>query len=310
MPIPVLRETDSTSTVAGHQYRTADRPVQAALHVLAASFMFALIGAFVREASNSLPNEVVVFFRNVLVLVFIIPVFALKRSKPVVTSAKMHLHVLRASAGLVSMYCYFYSLAHMKLAEAVLLSYTSPLIIPVIAFLWLREPIGRRVGMAIAMGFVGVLLILKPGLGIFQPVSLVALCAALFASLGMVSIRRMSETELPETIVFSYTLLSALISAVPLAWAWQAPTGCTWAILACIGLAAMVGQLLMTKGYALAPIAQVGPFVYCSVVFASVIGWVVWGESLDALSITGSILVFLASIVAARAGIRRDPDRA
>lgn len=286
----------------GHTYRTADEPVKGALCILGASFMFALVGAFVRAASASLPNEVVVFFRNALVLVFLMPVFAAQRSMPVMTGGKMPFHVLRALAGLVSMYCYFYSLAHMKLAEAVLLSYTSPLFIPVIAFFWLHEPLNKGVRAAILIGFAGVLLILKPGLSIFQPVALLALTASLFASLAMVTIRRMSDTERPETIVFFYTLLSTVISAVPLAWAWQRPGKDALVVLFFLGLAAMAGQLLMTKGYGLAPAAQVGPFVYCSVVFASIIGWVFWGESLDVLSITGSILVFVAGVIAARAG--------
>lgn len=122
------------------------------------------------------------------------------------------------------------------------------------------------------------LLILKPGLSIFQPVALVALSAALFASLAMVTIRRMSDTERPESIVFFFTLLSTVISAVPLTWAWQVPGREALVILVFLGLAAMAGQLLMTKGYGLAPAAQVGPFVYCSVVFASIIGWVFWGS--------------------------------
>jgi drug/metabolite transporter (DMT)-like permease len=92
-----------------------------------------------------------------------------RRSLPVVTTGRMHLHVLRALAGLVAMYCYFYTLAHMKLAEAVLLSYTSPLIIPVIALVWLHEPMGRRVRTAIVIGFAGVLLLLKPGCQSFSP---------------------------------------------------------------------------------------------------------------------------------------------
>lgn len=280
--------------------------MKGALCILGASFMFAVLGALVRAASASLPNEVVVFFRNAFVLVFLLPVFAVRRSLPVITTGKMHLHVLRALAGLVAMYCYFYTLAHMKLAEAVLLSYTSPLIIPVIAFFWLHEPLGRAVRAAIVIGFTGVLLLLKPGLSIFQPVALLALTAALFASLAMVSIRRMSETELPETIVFSYTLLSTVISAVPLFWAWQTPGREAWVILLFMGLAATAGQLLMTKGYGLAPAAQVGPFVYCSVVFASGIGWVFYDESLDALSIAGSVLVFLAGVIAARTGVRKD----
>ena len=266
--------------------------------------MFALIGAFVRAASATLPNEMVVFFRNALVLVFLMPIFAARRSLPMMSGGKMHLHVLRALAGLVSMYCYFYSLAHMKLAEAVLLSYTSPLFIPVIAFLWLHEPLNRGVRAAIITGFAGVLLILKPGLSIFQPVALIALTAALFASLAMVTIRRMSDTERPEIIVFYYTLLSTVISAVPLAWTWQTPGKEALVILFFLGLAAMAGQLLMTRGYGLAPVAQVGPFVYCSVVFASIIGWLFWGESLGVPSICGSVLVFIAGIIAARAGVR------
>ncbi|MBP6938376.1 MAG: DMT family transporter [Deltaproteobacteria bacterium] len=270
--------------------------------------MFALLGAFVRAASAMLPNEMVVFFRNALVLVFLMPLFAARRSLPAMSGGKMHLHVLRASAGLVSMYCYFYALAHMKLAEAVLLSYTSPLFIPIIAFLWLHEPLNRRIRIAVLIGFAGVLLILKPGLSIFQPVALVALSAALFASLAMVTIRRMSDTERPESIVFFFTLLSTVISAVPLTWAWQVPGREALVILVFLGLAAMAGQLLMTKGYGLAPAAQVGPFVYCSVVFASIIGWVFWGESLDPLSVVGSLLVFLAGITAARAGVRRNTD--
>ena len=270
--------------------------------------MFALLGAFVRAASAMLPNEMVVFFRNALVLVFLMPLFAARRSLPAMSGGKMHLHVLRASAGLVSMYCYFYALAHMKLAEAVLLSYTSPLFIPIIAFLWLHEPLNRRIRIAVLIGFAGVLLILKPGLSIFQPVALVALSAALFASLAMVTIRRMSDTERPEIIVFYYTLLSTVISAVPLTWAWQVPGREALVILVFLGLAAMAGQLLMTKGYGLAPAAQVGPFVYCSVVFASIIGWVFWGESLDPLSVVGSLLVFIAGITAARAGVRQNTD--
>ena len=270
--------------------------------------MFALLGAFVRAASAMLPNEMVVFFRNALVLVFLMPLFAARRYLPAMSGGKMHLHVLRASAGLVSMYCYFYALAHIKLAEPVLLSYTCPLFTPLIAFLWLHEPLNRMIRIAVARGFAGVLLILKPGLSIFQPVALVALSAGLFASLAMVTIRRMSDTERPESIVFFFTLLSTVISAVPLTWAWQVPGREALVILVFLGLAAMAGQLLMTKGYGLAPAAQVGPFVYCSVVFASIIGWVFWGESLDPLSVVGSLLVFLAGITAARAGVRQNTD--
>ncbi len=112
----------------------------------------------------------------------------------------------------------------------------------------------------------------------------------------------MSETELPETIVFSYSLICAAISAIPLLWAWQTPDATSIVMLVFIGAAATAGQFLLTRGYGMAPAAQVGPFVYTSVVFASIFGWVFWAESLDAFTIMGSALVFLSGVIAARAG--------
>ena len=142
--------------------------------------------------------------------------------------------------------------------------------------------------------------ILKPGLGIFQPVSIIALLAGIAASMAMVTIRRMSVSEPPGRIVFYYTLLSTIISAVPLFWAWEMPGGTTLSILVLVGLVAMTGQFLMTKGYSMAPAAQVGPFIYATVVFAAIFGWIFWDESLDPFTWVGSTLVCVAGVVATR----------
>ena len=275
-----------------------------ALNILAASLMFAVMGALVRLASTAVPGELVVFFRNFFALVFLMPILLGRRGgfsmRPSPFMARFHL--FRALAGLTAMYCYFYALAHMKLAEAVLLSYTSPLFIPVIARIWLREPLGRQVIGAVLVGFAGVMLILKPGLEVFQPVALVALLSAVLASLAMVSIRRMSFSEPPYRIVLYYTLLSTLISGAPLSWSWQTPSLPAFGVLFLTGMVAVTGQLFMTKGYSLAPAALVVPFIYGAVIFAALIGWVFWGESLDLLTGAGAVLVCSAGIIAARAG--------
>lgn len=268
-----------------------------ALNILGSSLGFAILGALVRLASESLPNEVVVFFRNAMVLVFLVPLFALRGKTPVITPGKTRFHLIRAASGLAAMYCYFYALAHMKLAEAVLLSYTTPLFIPIIALVWLREPIGPRVRGAVVIGFAGVLLILKPGFSIFEPVALLAVAASLFSSFAMVSIRRMADTERPDSIVFYYTLFATLISALPLFRSWQTPGGTEIVVIIAIGITAMIAQLLITRGYSLAPAAQVGPFVYCTVIFASIIGWIFWDESLNLLSLAGAVLIFMAGIM-------------
>jgi len=262
--------------------------------------MFAVMGALIRTASVDMPNEMIVFFRNLFALFFIIPIFIAKNSLHDIRTEKPLLHILRSAAGLCAMYCYFYALARMKLAEAVLLSYTSPLFIPLIALLWLRESIHRVVRFAVVIGFFGVVLILKPGLAIFQVVSVIALIAGVFASVAMTTIRKMSESEPPGRIVFYYTLLSTLISAIPIIWSWQTPRQPTLLVMLMVGFVAMIGQILMTRGYSAAPAARVGPFIYSTVVFATLIGWIFWDESLDIFSWIGAILVCIAGIIATR----------
>ena len=283
-------------------YRSSRKnlPVQGSLYILGSAFMFAIMGVLVRIASASLPNEMIVFFRNFFALVFVIPIVIMRVGLPEIRTHKPLLHVLRCAAGLTAMYCYFFALAHMKLAEAVLLSYTSPLFNPLIALVWLREPVSRTIRAAVFIGFLGVVFILKPGLGIFQPVSIIALLAGMSVSVAIVTIRRMSDSESPGRIVFYYTLLSTVISAVPLFWAWEMPTNNTLIILVFVGLVAMAGQFLMTKGYSLAPAAQVGPFIYATVVFATIFGWIFWDESLDLFTLIGATLVCVAGIVATR----------
>ena len=100
-------------------------------------------------------------------------------------------------------------------------------------------------------------------------------------------------------IVFYFTVLSTLMSAVPLVWLWQSPEPRIWWFLIFIGFLAAVGQFLLTKGYGLAPAAQVGPFTYVNIVFAALFGWLFWEESLDALTWIGALLICIAGIVAA-----------
>jgi drug/metabolite transporter (DMT)-like permease len=143
-------------------------------------------------------------------------------------------------------------------------------------------------------------LILKPGLEVFQPVTIVGLAAGVLAALAMVSIRRMSTSEPTIRIVFYFTVLGTLISAVPLIWSWQSPQPRIWWLLILIGLLAAVGQILLTKGYSLAPAAQMGPFTYGNVVFATLLGWIFWGESLDAMTWVGAVLICIAGIITTR----------
>jgi drug/metabolite transporter (DMT)-like permease len=199
------------------------------------------------------------------------------------------------------MTCFFYAIARMRLAEAVLLNYSLPLFTPPIARLWLGERVPPGLGRALAVGFAGLLLILKPGLGLFQPVALVALAAALFAAVAQVGVRSLTRTEPVTRIVFYFGLVSTLVSAVPLLYAGDWPPPKLFGLLIGLGLCATLGQLLLTRAYSYAPAAQVGPFIYSSVVFAGLFDWIFWQALPDLWFVAGGVLVVVAGVLTLRA---------
>ena len=284
--------------VRAEAYR--NQPIAGALFVLGASFMFAMMGTLVKVVSTSLNNEMVVFFRNVCALIFILPWLSYSRPSGGIKTSCLRLHLLRSATGLGAMYCFFYAIAQLQLSEAFLLFSTSPIFIPLIAFMWMREEVKYRTRWAVIAGFIGIVLILKPGVGIFQPAMLVALAGGFLAAVAMVTIRRMSISEPTIRIVFYFTICSTVVSAGPLSWSWQTPMPGIWWLLILIGLLAAVGQFFLTKGYSMAPAAQVGPLTYGNVVFATINGWIFWGETMDLLTWAGAFLVCMAGIITTR----------
>lgn len=270
-----------------------------ALLMIASGLLFAGMGVMIKHVSKSLPNEMTVFFRNAMGLLALAP-WLWHRGWHELKTKRPLSHLVRGLAGLAAMYCYFYAIAHMPLAEATLLNYSTPLFVPFIAVLWLRESVPYRLWPAIGVGFVGILLILKPGLDLFTPVALIGVASGLFAAVAMVSIRRLTRSEPTLRIVFYFSAIGTAVSAVPLWWSWQTPDPTLWVPLILMGALASLAQMLLTRAYAYAPAAQVGPFTYSTVVFAVLVGWFLWGEVLDVLSLVGAVFVCLAGILSIR----------
>lgn len=282
----------------------SDHLPRGATLMLVSGLLFAAAGAVVKDVATSLPNEMVVFFRSLIGLVALTP-WLVHRGPRYFATRKLGAHLVRALAGLAAMYCYFYALGRLPLAEAVLLNYSSPLFIPLAALLWVGEGFSYRLWWPIGIGFVGIALILKPGLSLLAPIALIGLAAGVFSALAMAGIRRLTSTEPATRVVFYFSLVSALVSAVPLAWAWRTPDPALWLKLLLIGALATAGQLFMTRAYAHAPAAQVGPFMYGTVVFAGLFGWWLWGETPDLASLAGALLVAAAGILTIRLGGRQ-----
>lgn len=269
------------------------------LAMVLAAFFFAAMSAAVKAASAEVPTAMVVFFRNAASLAVLLP-WALRQPPRDLRTGVLKEHLVRGLFGLGAMSLFFIGLAHLRLADAVLLNYTLPLFLPVIERLWLREPIPNGVWTPLGVGFVGILIILKPGTGLFQPMALLVLLSALLAAIAQVGIRRLTATESVTKIVFYFATLATLVSAPPAAVAWRTPTPLTWFWLIACGVLATAGQIFMTRAYASAPAARVGPFLYTSVVFSGTLDWMIWKVLPDGLFVLGALIVVLAAVLALR----------
>ncbi len=270
-----------------------------ALYMLASAILFASMAATVRVASRELPNAPIVFFRHFIMLVFLLP-WLWREGRHALDTDDLPGHLARGLAGVSSAACYFYALARLRLADAVLLAQSLPLFIPLVERAWLGARVPRRLWGVLGLGFAGLLLILRPGTGVFDPAALVGLAAAVFASVAQVGIRRLTRTEPVTRIVFYFALVASVASLPPAVCWWKGPSPATWAVLLLGGFFATIGQLTLTRAYSYAPAASVGPFLYVGPVFAGLIDWVVWGRLPDTLFVLGAGIVIAAAILALR----------
>ncbi|WP_296127947.1 DMT family transporter [Pseudomonas sp. Ga0074129] len=268
------------------------------------ALLFSLMGLGIREVSTGVNNESVVFWRNLVGVLFFLPLVLLKGVRPLKT-ARLKSHLGRTLFGLAAMYCFFYAIAHLPLADAMLFTYSAPVFTPLIAWWWLKEPLSKRMLLTTGIGLIGVLLVAKPSAALLDSHALIGLAASILAALAFVSIREMSDTEPAFRIVFYFSLFSALISAIPLTWAWQPLTQAQLGLLLVIGLLATASQIIMSKAYSLAPPGQIGPFAYLAIVFAGLIAWLRWGEVPDLTSLLGAALIFSSSLLSISLSKRR-----
>lgn len=270
---------------------------RAAVHAVLAAAAFSMAGACIKAAADT-PNEVVVFIRCIVSLLTLTP-WLLRHGPGVLKTRRLGGHLWRATFGVGAMYCFFYAIGALPLANAMLLAYSTPLWVPFIAWAWIAEKPPLLIFPAVLLGLAGIVLIIKPTAQTFAGgAALVGLASGMLAACAMVGIRRIADTEPAERIVFYFALLATGVSSVPLLWAWQMPSHSALTQLVAAGVLATIGQLQLTRAYGFAPAARVGPFSYSAVPFSALLAWWLWNEKLDALAIIGSLLVIASCILA------------
>jgi len=287
-----------------------------ALLMVVSAMLFASMAASVRVIARELPNAPIVFFRHFIMLLLLLP-WLLREGRGALRTDDFGGHLLRGLTGAAAVACYFYAIARLRLADAVLLNQSIPLFVPLVERAWLGERIPGRLWRVLLVGFAGLVLILRPGIGVFETAALFGLASAALASIAQVGIRRLTRTEPVTRIVFYFGLIASVATAPPAALTWRSPTPPVWGLLLLMGVFATVGQLTLTRSYVYAPAARVGPFLYAGPVFAGVLDWLIWDHLPDLLFVAGAVLVVAAAILALKirggapvlAAAVVDPDR-
>jgi len=252
-------------------------PVQGALYVTGAAVCFSLMALLVRLATEELSPVEVAFFRNLFAFLFMLPWLARVGVGGLYT-AHPRRHVARALIGLGGMYSWFTAVALLPLAEAVALNFTAPLFVTAGAALFLGEVVRARRWTATVVGFLGALVILRPGATAVSAVSLLPVAAAVCMAAATLVVKTLARHDRPGTIVLYQNLLMTPISFVPALFVWRWPSAGTLASLVALGLAAAVAHVLVARAYTKAEASAVQPFAYARLPLTAFFAYLAFGE--------------------------------
>ena len=272
--------------------------VLGAIFVVVAEFCMATMGALVKTLGQTMPSEMAVFARNLAGLLVLIPLTVSQKNFSLKTDC-LHLHLFRSITGLLAMYCFFYAIIHIPLADSMLLKMTAPLFMPLVALFWLKEGISNWTVYALIVGFAGVWLVLDPT-GEMNWVALIGIAGGLLAAIAKVSIRRLSKTEPNIRVVFYFAFVGTVVSIFPALWNWQTPTiNGIWLMIA-IGFVGTLGQLALTRAYSVSNAGTVAPLTYFSVIFGGIYGYLFWQEIPAERFLLGAVLIAMAGLLTLR----------
>ena len=266
------------------------------LSMLLAVALFAGMDAVIKHLSPTFPVMQIVFFRSLFAFLPIGLLLWREGGLAALRTNRPFEHAKRSIFGVMSLVCFVYAFGRMPLAEVVAIGFSAPLFITALSVPLLGEAVGWRRWSAVLVGFAGVLVMVRPGAGVFAPAALVALAAALFYAFAMIFIRSLGRSEGTGCIAFYFMLACLVVGAVFMPFQWVTPRAADWPALAALGLLGGFAQLFITAAFRLAPAALVAPFDYSSMIHVTILGYVFWGEVPDAPLFVGAAIVVASGI--------------
>ncbi len=272
---------------------------RAVFFMVLSAFLFGCMAIVIRLASKQLHAFEIAFFRNFFGFLFTAPLF-FKHGSAILKTDKLHLYIGRCMIGIISMMCGFWAIVHLPLAEAVAISYSTPLFVTILAVLFLGEVVGMRRWSAVLAGFIGVLIIMQPGAHTFNANMMIALTAAVMSAIVAISIKVLSRTEKADAIVIYTTMLWVPMSLVPALFVWQWPVGITWLWIIAAGFFGTTAHLCWTRALKLGDASMLTPISFFQVPVVAVGAWIVFDEKIGSATLLGASIIFIANAYIAR----------
>ena len=270
-----------------------------AMWVVVGTFFFALNDTFVKQAGLTIHPFQIGLTRYVLGIVLLLPVF-IPMGREGLATKRLGLHFLRALIAGSGQILVFYSVILLMLADATAVSFSRPLFMTVLAVILLHEAVGWRRWAATTVGFIGVLVAVRPGDGPIDAGWLVGLTAAFLFSIGLILIRRLASTEPPNRILFYYHLFGSLLSLGPAIWMWKTPTPEEWLVLAMVGVMTTIAMFCFVRGFTVGEASILGPMEYIRLVYATALGYVFFAEVPGPWTWVGSVIIIGSAFYIAR----------
>lgn len=268
--------------------------LRAALLMFCSTVFFGLMVVAIRLASETLHTFEIAFFRNFFGLVAALPLL-LRHGPDLLKTTQLPRYGVRCAIGAVSMMAGFWAIGHLPLAQAVALSYSTPIFVTIAAVLFLHEQVRARRWIAVGLGFVGVLIIVRPGSASFSAGTLVALVAAVLSGVVSIQIKQLSQVDPADRIVFLTTLIWVPMSLLPALTVWEWPQGITWLWVIAAGAMGTAGHMLWTRALKLGDVSALTPISFTQLPIVALAGWLLFQEPVDRWTAIGALVIFSAN---------------
>lgn len=273
--------------------------LRGALWIVAGTLLFSFNDAAVKFLGKSMTPFEIVWVRYALGLVFLSPVFIHVGWRGLKTQ-RLRFHVARAIVACTAQVAAYFAIIQLLLADATAISFSRPLFQTALAVVILGEIVGRRRWWATGIGFVGVLIMVRPGMAGFQAMSLAAVGAALLFGYSLILIRQLARTEPTPRILFYYHLLGAIFFTVPALHDWVTPDWTQAGLLVLVGALTTGAMWCFVRGYTLGEASFIGPIEYVRLVYAALIGYFIFAELPDAWTTAGAAIIVASTLYLAR----------